>query len=159
MSCERGEMFKGSIILGVFCIVMILSSAGIVSSEKLISDNNVKYDSKILDMFKNNTFVDVIIYLKDLSEADDLVSGFSEDELKDVINRQIPNRSSERIGAKISEEGFYKLIQDDRVEKVYYNLPVYGTGKSTLKLSLLIGMGIVLIIIILYLIIKKRKKE
>ena len=38
-------------------------------------------------------------------DIDNFVTEFSNDEFKDVINRNIPNKSSNRFGAKISEDG------------------------------------------------------
>ena len=46
---------------------------------------------------------------------------FSEDELTQVVIRDVPNKSTQSFGAKITEDAFFKLIEDERVEKVYYN--------------------------------------
>jgi hypothetical protein len=61
--------------------------------------------------------------MKNLSEADNLVSRFSEDEMRHIVIRDIPYRSSEHFSAETSEGGFFKLLEDNRVVKIYYNAP------------------------------------
>src|SRR3989344_6573614 len=104
-------------VLLVFLILLI----NFVYAEILLSDGGVKYENRILQEFdKTSGFVDLIIYLKDISQAESLISNFSENEIGRVINRNISNR----ITAQMTEEAFFKLIQDERVESVYYNAPV-----------------------------------
>ena len=149
----------GFLIFGLFGVVG-------AASEMLISDFGVEYESRILDEFSklkinetdNETFVEVIIYLNDFFEAENLISDFSEDELIGEIDRQLPNRSSNKVLAKISEEAFFKLIQNDVVEKINYNAPMYLSlsEKNSFNgtcifvflfiLSILFGAGLFLII-------------
>lgn len=110
------------------------------TERSILRENSLKYEQRILEEFAkikypeinqtsitgmnettNETFIKIIIYLKDTSKADDLFSNFSTNELKDIIDRQI----SDRISVKITEEAFYKLIQDDRVDKIYFSRKGY----------------------------------
>jgi hypothetical protein len=109
----------------VFILVFLflgLSLINFVQAEMLTSDAGVQYEDRILEEFNklegtNETFVEIIVYLRDTSQTDDVLSAFSSNELKDIINRRV----SDRIGVKITEEGFFKLIQDGRVDKVYFS--------------------------------------
>lgn len=105
-----------------FLIEIIFLLVNVISAELLISSEGVQYEDRILEEFNrlegtNETFIEVIIYLRDTSQTDDVLSAFSSNELKDIINRRV----SDRIGVKITEEGFFKLIQDGRVDKVYFS--------------------------------------
>jgi len=113
--------YKKQIYLIIFVTIFFGS---LVSAEILVSDRGVEYDSVILDKFQYQLYVEVIIHLENLSYLEELISEFSEDELRDVIYRDIPNRSSQSFGAEITESAFFKLLKDDRVEKIYYNWPV-----------------------------------
>ena len=147
---KRGEIEKKGIILlmitwFVFLLFFQLSSAdldlsegdilakweeGLIEKEKsLLETYTQKYELRVLyelaelnylELNQTSGFVDLIIYLKDISQAESLISNFSENEIGRVINRNISNR----ITAQMTEEAFFKLIQDERVESVYYNAPV-----------------------------------
>jgi len=90
-----------------------------------ISGAGVEYESDILKAFNESNLIRIIINLKNMSEADNLISTFSEPELKLV------RKSSMRIGAEITEKGFNKLINDTRVEAVYLDTIVYATENET----------------------------
>src|SRR3989344_2247991 len=105
--------YKKQIYLIIFVTIFFGS---LVSAEILVSDRGVEYDSVILDKFQYQLYVEVIIHLENLSYLEELISEFSEDELRDVIYRDIPNRSSQSFGAEITESAFFKLLKDDRVE-------------------------------------------
>ena len=151
----------------IFMLILSSLLINFVSANMLVSDSGVRYESRILEEFDklkmnetvNETFIKVIIYLKNISEVNDLISNFSERELRNIINRQIPNKSSERIGAEVTEEGFYKLIQDDRIDKIYYNFPVYPTEKSSFELRWLLLLLIIIILVIIFYIFLKNKKR
>jgi len=125
--------------------------------KNILQENIQKYEPRILEEFAklkypeenqtetNETFIRIVIYLKDTSQTDDVLSNFSSNELKDIINRQI----SDRIGVKITEAGFYKLIQDDRVDKVYFARKGYFLNDKTNTTFLLLLFGIILIVILL----------
>lgn len=149
----------------IFSLIFSIFLISFVNAEMLTSNAGVQYDSRILDEFEkiktnetiNETFVKIIILLKDKSEADNLLSNFSKDELKDIINRQI----SDSIGVKVTEEGLYKLLQDERIEKVYFNIPISALQENKKISSLLIFILVLLSLLslVLYLIIRKLKRK
>jgi len=138
-------------VLLVFLILLI----NFVYAEILLSDGGVKYENRILQEFdKTSGFVDLIIYLKDISQAESLISNFSENEIGRVINRNISNR----ITAQMTEEAFFKLIQDERVESVYYNAPVQTLDRSAKNSKPLLVVGLIIfLIIVLFLIIHRKR--
>lgn len=124
--------------------------------EELISQGRVHTDS--LEIVGNKTWIKVLISIKDSSEADSLISIFSNEEIRDVSG--LDDTSPSKFSLKITKEGFDKLILDERVDKVYYDIPIYAYNSEN-KINLLIISGIslfVLLIIIIWL-IKKRKKK
>ena len=70
----------------------------LTNNQKIILQQNIeRYDPQVLDEFAklegtNETFVDLIIYIKDMSEVENLILTFSKDEIGRVINRNISNR-------------------------------------------------------------------
>ncbi len=135
---KRGETWKFLVFGMLFILVM-----GLISSNNLISTSNVKYDSKITEYFNDQTLVEqiileegddspylgiinndiwirVVINLKDISYKDSLFFTFSDKEIREIHKSEI----SEKITAKITKEGFDKLIQDEGVELV--KLPMRG---------------------------------
>jgi len=143
-------------------VLIFINLLSFVNAKMLVSDVGVEYEDRILEEFAkldgtNETFIKIIIYLKNTSEADEILSAFSSNELKDIINRQI----SDRISVKITEPGFYKLIQDDRVDKVYFARKGYFLNDKVSMNFLLIGtiLIIILLIILFYLIFLKSKKR
>ena len=150
---------KEEALFGIFAILIIGSMFSIVSAEMLVSDAGVEYESKILDEFAklegtNETFVDLIIYIKDMSEVENLILTFSKDEIGRVINRNISNR----IAIEMNEEAFFKLIQDEQVESVYYNAPIHAIDSEYKLPNFLIAGLMVLIALFIYLIIIKNRK-
>ncbi len=93
------------------------------------SNAGVKYEQKVLYEFSklemnktsNKTFVQIIIQLKDFSDAENLLSIFNESEIKDIAIRNL----TKKMGVGLTKEGFDKLISDSRVEAVYYDAPMY----------------------------------
>jgi len=113
-------------IIVTLCSILSILIVNLVSAEMLVSEAGVEYEDRILEEFAklegtNETFVPLIIELKDFSKANDLLSIFSNGEIKDVAIRDLSNR----IGVDLTEEAFFKLIQDNRVEGVYYDYPLY----------------------------------
>jgi hypothetical protein len=106
---------------------------GLNTEQKFILvENYKKYDFQVIKQYsysvsKHDLFVDLIIEIENISQAKNLVSNFSENEMKDIVIHYIPYRSSESFAAEVSEEGFFKLLQDERIVKVYYNVPVYAS--------------------------------
>ncbi len=145
----------------------------------LISDAGVEYDSKITEYFNDQTLVEqiileegddspylgiinndiwirVVINLKDISYKDSLFFTFSDKEIREIHKSEI----SEKITAKITKEGFDKLIQDEGVELVKLPMRGYFVEEDNFQFNeLYIYLGIILIIliIIIYYLIKKRK--
>ena len=148
-----------------------------------VSDAGVEYDFEILDYFNNQTLVEelisrplrshatsleiidnetwvsVIIDLKDFSEADNVLSIFSEEEIKDITIRNL----SKGIGVDLTEEAFFKLVNDERVDKIYYSHPIYLLKGRELDKNLFIILSLlgifILFILIIYFIIKKLKSK
>jgi hypothetical protein len=158
-------------LFGLLMSIIIVSMVFIVSAEMLVSDAGVGYDSEIIDRFNQNlTSVNIFFKLKNMSEANDLLSTFSKNEFGNIIRRP----DSSRIGGEITRQGFDKLISDSRVEVVYYNIPVYATENETIEeveglipeiekkelelgwFGISIGIIVIILIIILYLILKKK---
>ncbi len=154
---------KDKIMFGLMMVLVVVSLFGVVSAEMLVSDAGVEYDSRILEEFAklegtDGTFVQIIIQLKDFSDAENLLSIFNESEIKDIAIRNL----TKKMGVGLTKEGFDKLISDSRVEAVYYDAPMYFLdGESSAKeifIILSILIIVILIVLILYFIIKKRKK-
>jgi len=163
---KKTEIIDNSWKFVLFCLVLSILLINNVNAETLISDAGVEYDEKILEEFAklegtNETFVPLIIHLTNLSEAESLISMFEEDEFRGYINHNLSFRSTESFGVDMTEEAFFKLIQDERVTKVYYNglYHAYGGDNSNIKLKLLIGIVILLIIIVLIILLLKLRKR
>ena len=71
------------ILFGV--IILNILFINFVSAERLVSENGVEYDTKILDMFSNSTYVDVTIRLDDSINRDNFITEFSDEEFKGKI--------------------------------------------------------------------------
>ena len=143
-----------NVFLGALIFLFILVTPN-VYAQMSQSNVGVDYEDRILEEFEANEYVGVIIYLKDSSEISNLISDFSDEEMKNVINRDTSNR----IAADISEDAFFKLIEDERVDRMYYNRPIYALNKEN-SLYFLIGMVLALIILILiYILFKISKKR
>jgi hypothetical protein len=145
---------------GFFLFLVLIN---LINAEMLVSNASVQYEPRILDEFNklsgtNEKFVDLIIYLKNSSDADSLISNFSSDKIGRVINRHLSNM----IGIQMTKGAFLKLIQDTRVESVYYNAPVdllEGNVKENSSKIIFVSLFIliILIFIIIYLVKQKRK--
>jgi len=156
------------LMFGMIMLIGIMQ-VNLISAETLVSDVGVEYESEILEEFNkmrndetNQTFVKLIIYLKDISEAENLISNFNEAEVKNFLNR----KTSSRIAVEMTEEGFYKLIQDDRVEKVYYDFPFYALEKNEflnqIRFVYIGGVWAIIItawIILVYILAKKIRRK
>ncbi len=98
-------------------------------NRNIIESNAGKYEPQLLNEFaelkypsgnqtkSNDAFVRAIVVLKDKSKANNLFSSFSKDELKEAVNRP----TSKGIGVKISEKGFFDLVNNENVKKVFFN--------------------------------------
>ena len=147
----------------IFILILGIFLVNFVNAEMLTSNAGVQYDSRILEEFEkikmnetiNETFIGIVIELKDFSKSNDLLSIFSENETKDIAIRNL----SERVGVDLTEEAFFKLIQDDRVSKVYYDIKYYPTEKNTLKLIEFVFIIILVIIILLIYVSSKKRKN
>jgi|SRR3989344_4910658 len=145
----------------LFYLVLFFFVVNYVNAETLISDAGVEYDSKILDVLDNNAFVPIIIELNEFSDAEarNLLSIFDEDEIKNVAIRNL----SQGIGIDLTEEAFFKLIQDERVSKIYYDTPLYLSSKDYITIDFVKKVSIILTIIIIALIVsfltKKKKRK
>lgn len=127
---KRDNTIKNLIILIVAVLIIIVFIAKNTLGEEMQLNNKV-IDSKILDEFnRNQTWVRVIIDLKDNSETDNFFSNFSGNELRNTITSSI----SPRIDAGITKKGFDKLIKDPRVGAIYLNAPVHFTLDESVPL-------------------------
>jgi parallel beta-helix repeat protein len=109
-------MVKGRFILVGLMLVSIIFLVGFVGAQ---GNDSVPYiDPEIYEAFEGGEWVNIIVDMKNISDVDKLISNFSEEEMRDVVNRPI---SPTRFGADVTEEGFNKLINDGRVESVYLN--------------------------------------
>jgi len=158
------KMEKNKEIISIGLLIIILLSLNFVFAEMLTSDAGVEYESRILDEFvklegTDETFIPVIIELKDFSKANDLLSIFSADEIQDVAIRDL----SKMIGIDLTEEAFFKLLKDDRVNKVSYDYPMYLSDEDSSIEKILIFILILGVFIlfgtILFFIIKKVTKK
>jgi uncharacterized membrane protein len=152
----------------------------------LVSDAGVAYDKEIeeyfndqtlvqelisrpirshaisLEVIDNETWVSVIIDLKDFSEAEDLLSIFSDNEIKDISFGNL----SKSIGADLTKEGFDKLIQDERVDKVYYSHPMYLLDERNIIdsykyfiLGIMAVIIVILLIVVVFFIFKEKNQR
>src|SRR3989344_9288095 len=137
----------------------------IVFERMLISDVCVEYEFNILEQFNRSEWVEVIIEINNESERDSIFSQFSEEEFKDIIYREI---SPTIIGVTTTKSGFGMLIEDEKVEKVYYNLPgeLFGDSKKGIEresnlnnnlLWILLIIGIIVVMIVIFIIYKIKK--
>lgn len=123
------------------------------------SNVGVEYEKRILNEFDklqgtNETFVEVIFYLKNTSQINDVLSDFSSNEIKDVINKEI----SDIISAKITEAGFYKLIQDSRVDRVYFSRKGYFLENNNwLWIVVIVGVAVLMLAGIFFYLKRKKK--
>jgi len=145
------------LILGMF-VLSVIMLIGVVNAEMLVSGAGVEYEEKILEEFAklegtNETFVKIIIELENASEENNLISPFLEEEVRNIINRPI---SPGRIGVEITEEGFYRLIEDERVKSIYFNRPLYYESEENNFKSngFFIGITSILSLLVLYSLIK-----
>ena len=146
------------IILTCLLLIVSIFLVNYVSAEILVSETGVEYDSKILDQFQNQTFVPIIIELNEFSDegARNLLSNFNEEEVEYIVIHNI----TQRVSVDLTEETFFKLIQNDRINKIYYNAPIYFTSKKqNIVNKILILMILFIIILTLYLKNKKRGKK
>jgi hypothetical protein len=128
-------------------IVLILIP--LISAEMLVSDAGVQYEQKIFNFFNNQTlvqqeisnplrpqggsleivdnetYVRVIINLKNVSDIDNLLSDLPQDKFKNLINRNLSYNSYPKISVEITKEIFDSLIQDNRIDKIYYDEQAY----------------------------------
>lgn len=117
----KQETIIGVTVVSVFLILLMIN---LVNAEEIFSNAGVRYDTKISDKFnQNQAWVDVFFYLKNGSESESLLSNFSENEIQRI---KIASISPEKIRAEITKEGFDKLINDSRVESVYFNVEVHA---------------------------------
>ncbi len=154
---------KKGIPISLGIIFLVISIIVIVDAEMLTSSANVSYDSAILDEFNklaknetnNETFIKVLFYLEDSSRADSLISSFSKEEFQLETHRN----NSNSISALITEETFFKLIQDENVKSIYYDFPVQQFEKNGLLNYLYGGWAIIIIIwiILIYFLARKMK--
>jgi len=113
----------------VSSVEMITSSAGVQYGDSILKEfEKAKINQSINDNETNQTFVHVLIDLKDGSEADALISSFSEEEFKIVSYYN----GSSSVGVLITKEAFNKLINDSRVEKVYYEVSIHAFDREKL---------------------------
>ena len=133
-------LFTVVFLLGVFlsgCKLAVDKEQNISEEGKIdkeIIEANVSYDSQILEEFKINEWVNVIIKLKDDSNIIDIseknrwfeprreevLATLSENEFK------LGRRSSRGFHGEINKKGFDKLLRDKRVDAIYWNRPVYA---------------------------------
>ena len=159
---------RKKVLFGFLVVLVIISMFGFVSAEMLISESGIEYEQRILDEFTklemnesiSETWIKIFFRLKDASDKENVLSQFSEEEIKDIISHDI---SPEVVALKTTKEGFEKLIQDTKIKEVYYNAPVYAYNNEDKFMRLnnpYICWGIILIfLIILILIILKLKKK
>jgi hypothetical protein len=152
---------KNYLMLGMMLLI-IFSMFSFISAEMLVSDAGVEYEQRILDEFakSDESFINIIIQLKDPSETDNLISDFSEDEIRKTFRFS----TSDDVSAEISESGFEKLIEDGRVDKIYFNRPLTinepknNPDKGLLVILSILGLFI-LFILIIYSIKKLKNKK
>ena len=159
--------FAGILVVGI----ILFSITSLVSSQD--DDSGPYIDPELYDQFNNSEWVEVIIDLKNISEMDDVFSNFSQDEIKDVEQWPL----SPRIDAKITEAGFYKLINDTRLKSVYFAASMHATGSENDINDTIIGgpapgygeqknllwtwiaIGIVVLILLIYFVLKTTRSK
>jgi len=119
---------KKEMIISIAIVLIIVNTTSLISGVEMLTSNaGVQYEDSIIKEFEglretNQTFVKIIIDLKNISEVEDIFSAFSKDEIGYIKESSI----SSRISARITEQGFNKLIKDERVDKIYYNAPIHA---------------------------------
>ena len=170
---DKKEVVRKKNIVILLLLMVLFLQVKIVLSLENVEGSKVKYDSEILKAFNESELVRVIINLKNMSEAENFLSIFSVNELKLI------RKSTMRIGAEITKDGFERLINDSRVEAIYKDIIVQGTNNETdilkennsyqnnayisfkdkIKSNTLIIISIVLTLTIIILLIKKSKRK
>ncbi len=128
MLSKRGIIVFGAILIVIILFSQFINAESYTDSGMKIDKSNLKYEQRILDEFNklaknetnNETFIKVLFYLEDSSRADSLISSFSKEEFQLETHRN----NSNSISALITEETFFKLIQDENVKSIYYDFPV-----------------------------------
>lgn len=164
-------------VIGI--ILLFLINFSFVSAEMLVSDAGVQYEQKILDYFNNRslveeeitnplrpqagsleivdneTFVRVLIDLKDPSKSQEFVSSFQNLSFNDVVVRSVEYG----ISVKVDEETFNQIIQDERVGYVYYNAPIYAqNNKSPNIVPIMLILTFVILVIAIVSLLKRKDK-
>lgn len=129
-------------LMGLFLLSITLT--GIVSAE--VSDTGVEYESKVLKEFNSGeSWVDIKVDLRDTS---DIIINGTKDERRGLLRQKdewfvpviddvlstlsknefnLTRKTTGGFRGKITKQGFDKLINDARVESVYYGfVPSYG---------------------------------
>ncbi|MGD9276058.1 MAG: hypothetical protein PVJ67_02705 [Candidatus Pacearchaeota archaeon] len=155
-------MKRGNLVIGIFFISLFLFN--FISAEMLTSDAGVEYDSAIVEQFDSGQeFVNVMIDFTNFSDIDSLISDFSEGELKNLLNRNYPYTITPSIAATVSEETFFRLLQDKRVDKIYPNGIVRFDDpiphKFPLSYLIVIVFSLIMVFIVLFLLINKRLRK
>jgi subtilisin family serine protease len=128
------KIMKKGILLILFLFASLVF-VGFIQAKDLVSESGVIYSDRILEQFDkirgtNETFVDVIIHPKDVSYKEKIISDLSSREVGRIVNRDI----SEFFSAKITEEVFFELLEDDRIKSIYYNAPIELTLEESAQL-------------------------
>lgn len=158
MESRKIVLFLGIFILGMMFI-------GFVNAEGLVSESGVIYSERILEQFDNiqgtnENFVDVMIYPKDVSYKEEIISDLSDKNVGRIVNRNISNK----ITVKVTEDVFFELLEDERIEKISYNAPIKLVSspwqKRSFKISLTFGIiFFILLIILVFILIKLRRNK
>ena len=108
---------RNKILFSLIMVLVVVSMFGIVSSEMLVSDVGVEYDSEIVDALDNSELAEVMVELSfsNLSLINSLLSNFTEEEFK--LKRIL--RGDDAFVGNITKEGLNKLINNPNVEFVF----------------------------------------
>ena len=138
----RIKLFLISIILLFSSIILVqaqnsVSTLDINYSDKILtSDAGVRYSSELFNQLDNNgSWISIYFRLKNNSQISEF---FNEMKQKEELRGHIRNISDlsenpSEIYLEIDKTGFDRLINDSRIEIIYYSFPIYGQDNSSIS--------------------------
>ena len=125
-----------------------------VSANLFVSDVGVIYEKRVLDEYGIfNKRVNLIIYLNNETDHDNLILELLEKNVVDIVTRNI---SKSKFSAKVNKKIFLELIEDERIRSIYYNAPIFLSATRNLK-SIFYFTGILFFIFIIWIYMLHKK--
>lgn len=167
---KKEDRFK---LIFIFIIISLLEINISIAYEEKITPPGIHYDSAILEQFKNQSEVRILVRLNDNSglpvTSVNQIDAWFRPQVDAILNDlsnpefQLANKFTDGFSGYISQEGFNRLINDSRVKSIIFSPENSGASamdnknKNNYLLWILLPVGILLFFIILYLIKHKKR--